>query len=62
MKRHSLLRELARPEDVANTIVFLASDGAAAITGVTIPIDAGFSVHSPSFADEAAMWGAGAGG
>jgi NAD(P)-dependent dehydrogenase (short-subunit alcohol dehydrogenase family)/ketosteroid isomerase-like protein len=58
MKRHTLLADLARPEDVANTVVFLASDGAAAITGAMIPVDGGFGAHGPSFADEVAMWAA----
>jgi len=61
MRRHTLTPELARPEDVANAVVFLVSDRAAAITGVTIPVDGGFSVHGPSYADEAAMWAAASG-
>ncbi len=61
MKRHTLLPELARPEDVANTVVFLASDLAAAITGALIPVDGGFGSHGPSFADEVAMWAAASG-
>jgi NAD(P)-dependent dehydrogenase (short-subunit alcohol dehydrogenase family) len=61
MRRHTLTPELARPEDVANTVVFLASDRAAAITGVAIPVDGGFGIHGPSYADEAAMWASAAG-
>jgi NAD(P)-dependent dehydrogenase (short-subunit alcohol dehydrogenase family) len=56
MRRHTLLPELARPEDVANAVVFLASDRAAAITGIALSVDGGFGIHSPSYADEAAMW------
>jgi NAD(P)-dependent dehydrogenase (short-subunit alcohol dehydrogenase family) len=61
MIRHSLTAGLPRPEDVANAIVFLASDKAAFITGAVIPVDGGFGVHSPSFADEVAMWAAASG-
>jgi NAD(P)-dependent dehydrogenase (short-subunit alcohol dehydrogenase family) len=35
------LRRAGRPEDVANAIVFLASDAAAYITGVTLPVNGG---------------------
>lgn len=61
MRRHTLTADLARPEDVANAIVFLASDGASLITGAVIPVDGGFGMHSPSYADEAAMWAAASG-
>ena len=37
-------------------IAFVASNRAAFITGVAIPVDGGFSVHGPSYADEIAMW------
>jgi 3-oxoacyl-[acyl-carrier protein] reductase len=35
---------LIEPEDIANTILFLASDKARMITGQNIPVDAGFSL------------------
>jgi NAD(P)-dependent dehydrogenase (short-subunit alcohol dehydrogenase family) len=38
------LKVLVTPEDVANGIAFLCSPGAAVITGVTLPIDAGWLV------------------
>jgi len=39
------LRRLAEPADVADAIVFLASDRAAMITGHTLPVDGGFLVQ-----------------
>jgi len=36
------LRRLAEPEDVAAAILFLASPGAAMVTGHTLPVDGGF--------------------
>jgi NAD(P)-dependent dehydrogenase (short-subunit alcohol dehydrogenase family) len=53
--RHSLATRLAAPRDIAEVVAFLASDGAAMITGVTIPVDGGFSVHTPTYADEQAL-------
>ena len=37
------LRRVGRPEDVARAIAFLASDDAAHITGVDLPVDGGAS-------------------
>ena len=41
-----LARE-AQPEDVANAVVFLASDRAAQITGIVLPIDGGTTAGPP---------------
>ena len=41
--RKTPLRRMARPEDVAGTVLFLASDQASYITGATIMVDGGWS-------------------
>jgi len=38
------LRRLATPDDVASAVLFLASDEASFITGVTLPVDGGRSI------------------
>lgn len=40
-KEESVLPELARPEDIANAVLFLLSDAARMITGEVIRVDAG---------------------
>ena len=42
MKQASALEMLITPEHIADAIEFLASAKAAAITGVTLPVDAGW--------------------
>jgi NAD(P)-dependent dehydrogenase (short-subunit alcohol dehydrogenase family) len=39
------LGRLAEPEDVAAVVSFLASDEAAYLTGVSIPVDGGYTAH-----------------
>src|SRR6266581_827847 len=38
---------LCRPEDVANVVVFLASDEAASLNGTTVMVDSGATVYMP---------------
>ena len=40
------MRRLANPDDVAGSVVFLASDMAQFITGTSIVVDGGFSSGS----------------
>jgi (+)-trans-carveol dehydrogenase len=42
---HSLPIGYVEPVDISNALVFLASDEARYITGITLPVDAGFSQH-----------------
>ena len=36
---------LGKPEDVANAILFLASDDASFVTGVALPVDGGYTAQ-----------------
>jgi NAD(P)-dependent dehydrogenase (short-subunit alcohol dehydrogenase family) len=51
-RRHFLTPYLGSPEDIASAVAFLASDEARFITGITLSVDGGFSVHTPSYVDE----------
>ena len=55
LKNHSALGRMVAPEDVANGIHFLCSDAASCITGIALPIDAGYLaavtyLHHPGLA------------
>lgn len=45
MTAHQSLRRLGRPIDVARAVLFLASDEADWITGVTLPVDGGYTAR-----------------
>jgi NAD(P)-dependent dehydrogenase (short-subunit alcohol dehydrogenase family) len=38
------LRRLGKPQDIANAVVFLASDAASWITGQTLSVDGGYAM------------------
>ncbi|MEM7024771.1 MAG: SDR family oxidoreductase [Pseudomonadota bacterium] len=42
---HTPMGRTVEPEEVAAAILFLASDAAAMITGVTLPVDGGWTAH-----------------
>jgi NAD(P)-dependent dehydrogenase (short-subunit alcohol dehydrogenase family) len=50
-QRHTPMRRLGRPEDVAHLAVYLASDESEYLTGQALVIDGGFTIHDPTWAD-----------
>jgi 2-dehydro-3-deoxy-D-gluconate 5-dehydrogenase len=42
LMHRQLIKKVGKPEDLVGAVVFLASDAASLITGVTLPIDAGW--------------------
>ncbi len=46
-----VLGSVGEPADVAEAAVFLASDESKFITGQTLYVDGGFTIHQPTFAD-----------
>jgi NAD(P)-dependent dehydrogenase (short-subunit alcohol dehydrogenase family) len=52
LAEHHLLPRIGQPSEVADVVVFLASDKASFMTGSVIPVDGGFMAHTPPFADQ----------
>ena len=50
-EKHLLIPRLGRPRDIADMVVFLASDLSAYVTGQTISVDGGFFAKVPTVPD-----------
>ena len=46
---HNLIGRYGRPTDIANAVVFLASERSAFMTGQIVVVDGGASVHGPNY-------------
>jgi NAD(P)-dependent dehydrogenase (short-subunit alcohol dehydrogenase family) len=59
--RHTLTRDLGRPDDIAAMVALLASDDGRFITGQVIAVDGGVGAHFAHFADAyphfSSQWG-----
>lgn len=49
--RHTPIERMGKPEEIAEAVVYFASDGAAYTTGQVIAVSGGFGLGTPVFAD-----------
>lgn len=50
-ERHNALPYLGEPQDIASVVAFLASEDARYLTGQTLIVDGGLTIHNPTVAD-----------
>jgi NAD(P)-dependent dehydrogenase (short-subunit alcohol dehydrogenase family) len=48
LRANQMLKQVGHPDDIASAVAFLASDDAAFITGLALPVDGGASARKPS--------------
>lgn len=51
LAEHTVLGRNAVPEDIANAMLFFASDESSFITGQNLAVDGGIQIHEPYYAD-----------
>lgn len=51
LEKHTLMPRLGQPDDIANALVFLASDESSFVTGQTFSVDGGISIHQAHVGD-----------
>jgi NAD(P)-dependent dehydrogenase (short-subunit alcohol dehydrogenase family) len=44
--QHTPMGKFGQPSDLSGTLIWLASDASAFVTGITVPVDGGFSAYS----------------
>lgn len=50
-KRHVPLNRMAKPEEIAKTVLYYASDDSSFVTGMLHPVTGGFALGTPQYAD-----------
>ena len=53
--RHTPIKRMGTPKEIADAVMYFASDGSAFTTGQVIAVSGGFGMGTPVFADLADM-------